>query len=294
MLLGNFKSKIGNNIFQLRKNFEIFSKMKKKLIFHKISKKNSIYNLLNNGYEIQENLLNSDDINFISNKYLFSNNINDDKVYQQNLTFPFFDKIIIEKVFNSEIFRKTKIFFKSIYNVDPVLQQSPLIVITKPSFDKNEMNTSYKIPADYHTDYPTEVALHIPLNDLKEGVIHTVYCKSSNRNIFIKSTSKYSENFTNKFKKINLVSKKGAGILLDTQGIHKANVKKGNIRIMLFFKFSSKNNIIKNVDYTKSSFSAKKSNYFRFDKEKLMIDKNYSAVLGLKKEQIEIFDYFMI
>jgi hypothetical protein len=48
------------------------------------------------------------------------------------------------------------------------------------------------------------------------------------------------------------------------------------------------------VDYTKSSFSAKKSNYFRFDKEKLMIDKNYSAVLGLKKEQIEIFDYFMI
>ena len=204
------------------------------------------------------------------------------------------DKIILEKVFSSEIFRKTKIFFKSIYNVDPVLQQSPLIVITKPSFDENEMRTSYKIPADYHTDYPTEMALHIPLNDLKEGVIHTVYCKSSNRNIFIKSTSKYSENFTNKFKKINLVSKRGAGILLDTQGIHKANVKKANIRIMLFFKFSSKNNIIKNVNYTESSFSAKKSSYFKFDKEKLMIDKNYSTVLGLEKKQIEIFDYFMI
>ena len=136
---------------------------------------------------------------------------------------------------------KQKFFFKSIYKLEPVFQQSPLLIITKPGFNnKNEMKKNYKIPADFHTDYPTEMALHIPLNDLREGAIHTVYCKSSNRNIFVKSTSKYKEEFAHRFEKINLVTKKGAGILLDTQGIHKANVNKRDIRIMLFFKFSSK------------------------------------------------------
>jgi hypothetical protein len=227
MHLNELKSKIGLKFFKIKKKFEIVSKIKKNYIFfYKIKKETPLYNFFNDGFDIYENLLSNNDVDYILEKYTNFKNNKNDKNYEYNLTFPFFDKKILDKIFSSSLIKTINDFFIEVYKVKPVLQQSPMIVITKPAIENDEMSSKIKIPADYHTDFPTEVALHIPLNDLEENVIHTIYCRSSNRDFFTKSTSKYNSSSTKKFEKVKLVTKKGNGILLDTQGVHKANIKK--------------------------------------------------------------------
>lgn len=295
MHLNKLKSKIGLKFFKLKKNFEIINKIKKNYIFYsKIKKNDPLYNLFNDGFDIYPNLISEDDIKYILKKYTNIENKNNSSSYDYNLIFPFFDKYILNKILNSNIISNINNFFLKVYKVKAILQQSPLLVITKPSIENHEMSSKIKIPADYHTDYPTEMALHIPLNDLKNDMIHTIYCRSSNRDYLIKSTSKYNQQFAEKFERVKLVTKKGNGILLDTQGIHKANVKKNEIRIMLFLKFSSSSNIINNLDYSDVSTKSKESGYFTFNNFTTQSDCNYSEETSqLNSEQRKIFDYFM-
>lgn len=294
MHLNKIKTKIGLEIFKIKKNFEIFGKLKKNYTLHFTLKKNEpLYDLVYNGYDFHKKLLTDEDINFIIQKYVNKLKLTNDKTFDYNLTFPFFDKKIMQKVFNSEIIEKINGFFLKVYNVKPVLQQSPMIVITKPSIENKDMNKSVKIPADYHTDYPTEMAIHIPLNDLKENSIHTVYCEKSNRHLLTKSTSKYGDKFVSKFKKVKLSTTKGNAIILDTQGIHRANVKKGDLRIMLFLKFSSKNNLIYDVDYSENSDKSKLSEYFNFNNQILENDRDFALRNGyLDENQCKIYNYF--
>lgn len=295
MHLNKIKTKIGLKMFKLKKNFEIFGKLKKNYTLHFGTKKQEpLYNLLYNGYDFHEKILTHEDINFIIKKYINKYKLDNDQTFDYNLTFPFFDEKIMKKILSSEIIKKINSFFQKVYNLKPVLQQSPLIIITKPSIQNEDMNKSVKIPADYHTDYPTEMAIHIPLNDLKEDVIHTVYCQKSNRNLLTKSTSKYDDKFVSKFKKIKLATLKGNAIILDTQGIHKANVKKGDLRIMLFLKFSSKNNLICDVDYSDNSNKSKSSEYFNFNNKILENDRDFAIRNGhLDENQCKIYNYFI-
>ena len=63
---------------------------------------------------------------------------------------------------------------------------------------------------------------------------------------------------------------------------------------MLFFKFSSKDNVINNINYTEASIRARRSNYFNFDKKNLMDDKKNSIIFGLESAQARIFDYYLV
>ena len=160
MHLNKIKTKIGLEIFKIKKNFEILGKLKKNYTLYFTLKKNEpLYDLIYNGYDFHKKLLTDEDINFIIQKYMNKLKLTNDKT---------------------------------------------------------------------------------------------------------KSTSKYGDKFVSKFKKVKLSTTKGNAIILDTQGIHRANVKKGDLRIMLFLKFSSKNNLIFDVDYSENSYKSKLSEYFNF------------------------------
>ena len=58
MHLNKIKTKIGSEIFKIKKNFEIFGKLKKNFTLHFTLKKNEpLYDLVYNGYDFHKKLL---------------------------------------------------------------------------------------------------------------------------------------------------------------------------------------------------------------------------------------------
>lgn len=295
MLINKIRKNLGLNFFLLKKRLEIFNKIKKNYFYYLNSNEDkSFQSILEKGYFIEKNILNNNDINAILNKYLDSNYLNNEKRFDYNLFYPFFDEKILNKILSSETMHLAKKFFSMIYQSIPKFQQCPLLIITKPNLNNNEIENRIKIPATFHTDYPTEMSLHIPLVDLNENEIFTTYCQGSNRSYFVLPTTDYDQDYVKKFKQIKLTSNKGDGILLDTQGIHKAKIEKNSIRIMLFIKFSSEKNLLENIDYSSNSEKAKKSNFFKFDHEQTLKDMNgHKEKRYLNSNQLKIFNYFL-
>ena len=63
---------------------------------------------------------------------------------------------------------------------------------------------------------------------------------------------------------------------------------------MLFIKFSSKKNLLENIDYSSNSVKAKKSNFFKFDYEQTLKDMNgHKEKNYLTSNQLKLFNYFL-
>ena len=297
MNLLTLKQKIGLTFFKIKKNFELFDRIKKNSLCKKKELSSDLSKFISQGYLIKEKLLNDEDVNYILNHYINIDHIDDGDSFDYNLIIPFFNKKIINKILESELCENLDKFFKLTTKANFHFQTVPYIVITKPLSDQDTIDgKSAKIPVNYHTDFPFEITLQVPLLDLDLKSPHTLYFEKTNRSIFFRSTSVYKEEKLSKFKKINLIGKKGDGILIDTQGVHRANVYKNSIRIMLFIKFSNSKNIITNTNHKNLYEKLKHLDYFKYyNNPQLVKDYEYAKFSKLLKlSQLNIYQDFDI
>ena len=109
----------------------------------------------------------------------------------------------------------------------------------------------HKIPAFFHTDYPTEVTIHIPLTDITPKTPRTMYLDGSSMDSFVRPMKKYdARKVVNKFKTSELFAKAGDALVIDVTGIHKAVIEP-QPRIMIQLKFTSGRNILTKLDQMK-------------------------------------------
>lgn len=292
--LVDIKKKIGNTFYQIKKNLDVLPRLKKNFLLKNKFLEKDLYKFLDKGFLIQNAFLDQKELNYIIREYLNLNNINDNNYYDFNLSIPFFDQKIIEKIISSNLFQVIKKFYSLTCNSKIFFQQIPFIVITKPSIDQSLANEKTRIPARFHTDYPSEISLQIPLINQLNYTPHTLYLEKTNRDLKFKCMSNYDEKSLKDYNKVKLLGHEGDAILIDTQGVHRANLFKNSLRIMLFFKFSSKKNILNNVNYKELYERSAKLNYFRTDnKLKLLEDYNYAISSEfLMKNQLNIYEDF--
>ena len=294
--LVEIKQKIGNTFYRIKKNLDIFPRLKKNILLKNKYLEKDFREFLEKGYIIQTEFLDRKDLKYIIGEYLNLKNINNNEYYDYNLSIPFFDKKIIEKITSSSLFFVLKKFYSMTCNSEIFFQQTPLIVITKSSVDQSLANDNTRIPVRFHTDYPSEISLQIPLINQLDYSPHTLYLEKTNRDIKFKCSTIYDEKKLNDYNKVKLLGNEGDAVLIDTQGVHRANIFKNSLRIMLFFKFSSKKNILSNIDYKELYKRSAKLNYFKYDnKSKFLEDYNFAISSNfLMKNQINIYKDFQL
>ena len=292
--LVKLKKKIGNTLYQIKKNLDIFPRLKKNILLKNTHLEKDFRQFLEKGYIIQTEFLDQKDLRYIIGEYLNLKNIHDNDYYDYNLSIPFFDKKIIEKIISSSLFSVLKNFYSMTCNSEIFFQQVPFIVITKSSIDQFLANNKTRIPVKFHTDYPSEISLQIPLINQLDHSPHTLYLEKTNRDIKFKCSTTYDEKKLNYYNKVKLLGNEGDAVLIDTQGVHRANIFKNSLRIMLFFKFSSKKNILSNIDYKELYKRSAKLNYFKYgNKSKFLEDHNFAISSNfLMKNQLNIYKDF--
>ena len=166
----------------------------------------------------------------------------------QNLSWPCLSKEVIELFLRSQYRETIDRYFRVMYGCMPVLQKVPSIVVTYPLLDQiNALEPKEKFPAQWHTDYPQEFSVHIPLTVIDESVTHTVYVGGSARDLLIQPQQVVSDEYIsqryNKQRIHRMVAEPGDVIFLDVTGYHRANLRFG-MRAMIQLKYTTGNDLL--------------------------------------------------
>jgi hypothetical protein len=120
-------------------------------------------------------------------------------------------------------------YFKGVYGKMPVLQTIPSVVVTKPSLEQQDfIHGKHRFPAVWHTDYPTEFTVHIPLCEINASTPHTKYIETSHRHLSggharAQPDADTSPDYKDK-KVAECFAEPGDAILLDVTGLHRAQL----------------------------------------------------------------------
>jgi hypothetical protein len=180
-----------------------------------------------------------------------------------NVSMPFFDIAFIKRFYESDTWRLLSMYGQVVYGSEPVLQVYPSIIITKPTFSQEEFSgRKHKVPALFHTDYPTELTVHIPLTDVTSDTNHTRFCNRSHRALRVQANRSYSETRANQYDQVHLLAEAGDLIAIDVTGIHRADVVRDSLRIMIQLKFTSPRYVLRGLDWSKPASRARESKVF--------------------------------
>ena len=209
-------------------------------------------------------------VQYIKEKYLLSDDIF--LPCEGNLSWPIMDDQIRNILCNTTFRAFITEYFYCAYRKIPILQMIPTITVTKPNitqeYYKHEV---HGFPGIWHSDYSTEMGVHIPINDITTQTTYTKYVETSNRVALEQDGLSLNDSYIKKIYGPNCLaqclSKSGEVLIMDTTGLHRAEISKG-LRIMVQFKFTVGNDPlifnIENLKY-KKSIDRLKRNHKKFE-----------------------------
>lgn len=207
-----------------------------------------LQDLTENGFTRQHSLLSSNELLNIRQRYgLRKENFSKSN---SNISLPFIGINFLQKIdYETGIGKLIREYFLICYRSEPVLQSMPTVVVTNPSIQREEFNEKmHRIPAFFHTDYPTELTVHLPLTDITSQTPRTMYLNGSSMASSVRPMKKYdATDVACKFESSELFAKAGDALVIDVTGVHKAIVSP-QPRIMLQLKFTSGQNILESAD----------------------------------------------
>jgi hypothetical protein len=214
------------------------------------------------GYYIFRSFCDEPEISRLKSRYL-NQSCGAYKSNDGNVSMPFFDGAFIRRFYESATWKLLSTYGQAVYGSEPVLQIYPSIIITKPTFSQEEFSgQKHKVPAVFHTDYPTELTVHIPLTDVISDTNHTRFCTKSHRALRVQANRNYSETLANQFDQVHLLANTGDLIAIDVTGIHRADVVRDSIRVMIQLKFTSPRYVLHDLDWSKTASRARESKLF--------------------------------
>jgi len=165
-----------------------------------------------------------------------------------NIAWPVMDDQIRDILCNTTFRECITDYFYCAYREIPILQMVPTITVTKPNITQEEYKHGFHaFPGAWHTDYPTEMGVHIPVNDITTQTTHTKYIETSNRVALEPDGLLLNDSFMEETYGPNCIvqclAKAGEVLIMDTTGFHRAEL---NVepRIVLQFKFTAGNDPI--------------------------------------------------
>jgi hypothetical protein len=180
-----------------------------------------------------------------------------------NIAMPFFDPQFMSRFFESNVWSALSTYGRAVYGRAPVLQIYPSIVVTKPTFSQGEfVRGTHRVPASYHTDYPSEMTVHIPLTDITAQTNHTRFCVGSHRAAKVSPRGTYAADATTPYEHVELFANAGDLLALDVTGIHRADVVQDSLRVMIQLKFTVPRYVIAASDIGKAAKHALASGAF--------------------------------
>ena len=214
-----------------------------------------------NGFYVFRNFCEESEIFRLRSRYLCLDNLssNDD-----NLGVPFFDHSFMDRFYESSAWQMFSMYGRSVYGLEPVLQIYPSLIVTKPTFKQEEFSSkNHRVPAGFHTDYPTELTVHVPLAEISIETSHTRYCARSHRSLRVREQRRYdSSDVVDRFEHVHLLANAGDMIAIDVTGIHRADVVRDSVRIMIQLKFTSPRYLLKGIDWSAAGTKARASRAF--------------------------------
>ena len=176
---------------------------------------------------------------------LEANNISPSK---NNLTIPFVNAEIIKAIVDSPLSELLDRYFVKVYGKKPITQTCPHIVVAKTDFDQDRFRPGEnRIPAIWHTDYPYELSVHIPLTRIDTETTRTKYAKGSHRSFrvwpnFSDQTLTDTE-VSRRFELKDCFADPGDGLVLDVTGLHRAHLKE-SYRAIIQLKYTAGNQML--------------------------------------------------
>ncbi len=180
-----------------------------------------------------------------------------------NVMVPFFDVVFISRFYQSAAWKMLSAYGQAVYGTEPVLQIYPSLILTKPTFTQEEFSgRKHNVPALFHTDYPTELTVHVPLTNITGDTTHTRFCAKSHRSLKVRPQSTYAPTMADQFNQVNLFANAGDLIAVDVTGIHRADIVRDSIRVMIQLKFTSPRYVLNGLDWSRRSIQARESKAF--------------------------------
>jgi len=158
-----------------------------------------------------------------------------------NLMIPFFNAEIDKLLTSSKFSELLEKYFYAIYGCKPVLQCIPGLVMTFPSISQGEFKRgTHNFPAVWHVDYLSEFTIHMPLLAINSTNTHTMYAVDTHTSIFNPPRKgprgkKIARSFANK----------SDVVMLDVDGWHTGRLEGTSARIMVQFKFTKGNDLLR-------------------------------------------------
>ena len=208
----------------------------------------SIYSKLTNEY-------------FVNAKWFLKTN--------SNIAIPILQRKFLKSIdYDSQMFSYVQEYFRAFYKAEPYLQQVPKIIVTNPDIEPKDFQAEqHRIPAFFHTDYPSELTIHIPLTEINEKTPRTLYLKGSHLSKAIRPMKKYaSTGALSSFEHVELFANPRDALMIDVTGVHKA-VLSPNLRIMIQLKYTAGNDILSvdlNPEKVKTSIENANAHFMKF------------------------------
>ena len=192
---------------------------------------------------------------FVNEKWFLDTN--------SNIALPILQKELLKSIdYDSPILSYVQEYFRAFYRAEPNLQQVPKIIVTNPDIEsKNFDAAKHRIPAFFHTDYPSELTVHIPLTDINDKTPRTLYLRGSHVSKSVRPMKKYvNTDHLSSFEHVELFAKSRDALIIDVTGVHKA-VLSPNLRIMIQLKYTAGNDILDaDINYEKTKAILKNAN----------------------------------
>lgn len=258
------------------------------------------------GFKIVENIISQDTHAKLSDDYFiraqcFSST-------NSNISIPVLQKDFLKSIdYDSEALGYVKEYFRAFYRAEPHLQQVPKIIVTNPDIGHEEFDEArHRIPAFYHTDYPSELTIHIPLTEINEKTPRTLYLKGSHLSAAVRPMKKYTDCASlSSFEAVELFANPRDAIMIDVTGVHKA-VLSASLRIMIQLKYTAGNDILNanaNLEKMRASLNNANAHFQKFDVYSHKLKEDWQAMIEsvdltgkLKSELLsfkwQVHDYF--
>ena len=200
----------------------------------------SLVKLVRNGWVNVPSLFNANGGNIHSKELrICSDNF---KAAEGNYSWPVIDETLHKFLESKSLNKLLDDYFRLAYRGRPVLQIVPNIVITKPSISPEKfVHGKHGFPAVWHTDYPTEFTIHIPLSEIDNSTPHTQYLETTHRMpasgaARTMTDDEVSVEYAKKIK-ARCFSSVGDALLMDVTGVHKAQLN-NKWRAMIQLKYT--------------------------------------------------------
>ena len=199
----------------------------------------SALSLIDNGYLLVPDLFGESAANAVISEYGFSER--SFKRAAGNLTWPCLSTHLVKLLNDARYQTLLQTYFRVMYGAPPVLQTIPSLVVSYPSIAPEEFDSRrHGFPAAWHTDYPGEFTVHLPLTDITESTSHTAYVSGSAKGFRLYRKSRPQ---TLAGKEFLGFAKSGDALFFDVCGIHRANLRPG-LRAMIQIKYTLGNDML--------------------------------------------------